>query len=419
MAGNRPMELLTSWGLKLLEGQGDGNDFYRHISEELYEGDNSHPKSARNEICKFQKDEKWVWYFQQFCPRDFTNDKDAKDIFLQDVKLSERNYEPPSERELFAAATRLGLNIYVLSEVGNSEADQKWKWFHFLPVDKDDCDSRFLMFIRLCENEKTNFYKLDFEGGDKSKNGDDPNPSRIPDDGDHTEPTTVGNCLTKHPSEFFIANTIPHINCHICCFQRGFLNGIPKPYNKSQKIPESDVWEQDVDYYDTFSLFRCLSKDLYGTDMYYKLLLQTTLDYELLDENNAIFSGFSEVQNDASDKEKITILRQRLNKIRDGSSNTNEAELYAAATVMKTSIFVCTDFGEGKWEMYPPLTCSGTGDSFIALRKKGGVFYRLCPRTEECSCMLSPPVVMGHVGEIQQNLFSYIDQMLGKAFNKL
>lgn len=411
---NRPTELLSNWGLKILEGQGDGNDFYRHISEELYDGDKSHPKSARNEICKFQLDEKWMWYFQLFFPRNFTEEKDTKDLFREDVNLSGKNYEPPSERDIFAAATRICQEIFVLSEVENFEANQKWKWFHFKPVDKYESGSNFLMFLRLCENEKTNFYKLKFEVEDKNETCDDQNAQGVPPNySANTEATTTEPCSAKHMSDFLTANNIPHINCHVCRFQRGFLNKIPKQNGKiHQRIPESDVWEQDADFYDTFSLFRCLSKDLYGTDRYYKQILQTALDYELLDENYNIFSGFTEVQNEASDKERKTVLKQKLSKIRDGSSNPNEAEIYAVATILKTSVFVCTDFDKGKWEMFPPLTCSATGDSFIALRKKGGMYYRLCQRSEECSCLLSPPVVMGHVGEIQQNIFSHIDQML-------
>lgn len=151
---------LKQLGLQVVQRANDQFEFYRTISQELY-GSNNHPKSARKEIFEYEN-EKEFHYFQLFLtprlPEKTYNEKTLKTILEEHVKEKQAC---PSERELFACAEKLKINIYVYFK---TDEQSTWTWFRFAPIlsDNDVNSNRYLMFLRYrLDNSTYGFVEID------------------------------------------------------------------------------------------------------------------------------------------------------------------------------------------------------------------------------------------------------------------
>jgi hypothetical protein len=166
----------------------------------------------------------------------------------------------------------------------------------------------------------------------------------------------------------------------------------------------------------SFSLCRCLSKEVFGTETHYELIRNLLVD-NIRDAETGIYTDLIESELNAL-KQKGTSVEAKggmsscIDLITDGIEMPG-LQLQAAANLFQCSIYVINVADDNEkmlcfWEETKPTKHKGggipeyrenrcKGEYYITLYKTfSGLFYRVAPKWEVCNCScLTKPAVPG------------------------
>ncbi|KAK7501648.1 hypothetical protein BaRGS_00007079 [Batillaria attramentaria] len=154
-----------------------------------------------------------------------------------------------------------------------------------------------------------------------------------------------------------------------------------------------------VDYVkmDGNCFFRCLSKEMYGTEEYHPIFRESVCN--LIDKNPAVFAQYIDGADTRSHAEKM----RKLGKW------ATTCEIYASASLLQRKLYVLTPIPGQKqrsdrpdlsyrWLLFSPLKLCDReegGPAYLTLCNTDGNHYdRITPSVAECNCKLPPPVII-------------------------
>ncbi|OWF50696.1 uncharacterized protein LOC110450146 [Mizuhopecten yessoensis] len=142
------------------------------------------------------------------------------------------------------------------------------------------------------------------------------------------------------------------------------------------------------------SLYRCLSKAIYGDESLFPLIRNLILKFEQQEDFLPVFQTFITEPRGHESADINTRTKNHFTQLSNGSKNPGTGEVYAASSLFCTDIYIWTENG-GKWSVYHPLLLpTRTRHHFLTMAKcDNDEFNLLVPGTVPCNCQLARPPV--------------------------
>ncbi|XP_021350079.1 uncharacterized protein LOC110448245 [Mizuhopecten yessoensis] len=332
------------------------DSFYRIVSN-VKRQNVDHPKFARREIQKIQKENEYKLFFMAFKPEfdlDSTEKVDPEVVLKSDLDRSKSIRDCPTRRDMHAAAEFLQRSIHLI-------------FWHPSGAQKEIIDPPFtsyetdeILYVLLVSRQNKTAY------------------------------------VQLTPTEGF---TDVEIADHSQCLGMTFRRSLGHQLHSAEETnaePNSESWK--VDQRTRKDFFCSLSKTIYGSEVYHKYvreLIVKCLREDVLAE--VFFDGTNNEEDtkNAKPKEKERVKKEKrrayIAELKGGKPIAGKAELYAASSLYRTQIFV--QGNTKSWDVFFPLTLqrkASKRSSYITLNAAHGL---LVPSNKICNCLLEQPPV--------------------------
>lgn len=438
-------EITKDHGLEVVEGKHDGRDFYRFISIEIYGNDRQISKS-RKLVCNFQKENNNQPYFELFLPglrEDEIKNKNPRLLFRDDICTSSRSNINPTARDVYAAAEILGRRICILTidldlneYFEDDNIDLKWKTYQPVLHRKTDEKKGDLKCLLVIKGEEIEFFRLKdlpepktekSESCSEGKLSDNPcMPWKCASETGTVSPTkgsTInGNAASNIEVQDFVIPLllVDSDRCHENKFENVLYVNNEKSIAGETTI-DLDSWSPDLYLGDDHSLYRCISREMYGTDDYWTLVKAHIIN---LEENQDYVNVFSHFVGESEDvKQKEADFKKHIQDLKTDAKEPGRGEIFAAASLLYLDIYVVTKKVEqSSWELYRPITnqlmLKKKMDSHIVLSFNPVTeqFMRLMPLSGKRNRRSNVPKVQGNLIRLQLNISQVAQEVVGKFF---
>ncbi|OWF56380.1 hypothetical protein KP79_PYT14392 [Mizuhopecten yessoensis] len=339
----------------------DDDSFYRIVSHVKWQSF-GHPKSARSAMGKVQLEKDHQLFFLAFEPPYDLYDEgkvDPKAILKTDLNNNKTLRAVPTRRDMYAAAEFLQRSIHMIYWYRTGVQMERIAP-PFTYYETED----IIYILSVSQPNKTAYVQL---------------------------------TPTEGLTDVKIAK---YSQCQELAFRRSFSH---RHYDAEKTNTEliGDEWmvDQSVDNHQTANLFYSMSKAMYGFQDYHEYVRELVMTCLREDE---LAEAFFDSTKDDNVSETLTLKekvrrkkenrRKYISDLQKGQTIPGTVELYAAAYLYRTEIFVERKDRKG-WDVYHPLSLPRsrrTGAPFITLSNS----LRLCiPTQHECSCnLVRPPV---------------------------
>lgn len=325
----------------------DDNSFYRIVSFIKWNSF-GHPKSARNELKKVQTEKDHLLFFLAFEPENSTSDNNEINIenkLKSELSKSKKANGIPSRRDIFAAAECLQKPIHMLYWQRNG-------------IVKEVIDPPFTSYVT-----DEAIYILSVSHGDSDR-----------------QKTAF---LLLIPTEDQIEiHTAKHSQCHGLAFRRSFSHQHCDSEENIELIEGKLNEDSSVTRLQNNYLFCSLRKAMYGSQDYHCYVRQ--LIVKCL-RDDAVAQVFFDSTDECADTER------HISNLHYANAPAGKAELYAAAYIYRTRIFVQLEASDS-WLVYFPLSVPGNinRSSYIPVTKAHRL---LATDRNRCTCVLNEPPV--------------------------
>ena len=334
--------------------------------------DSKNAGQMQKELYEFEiKNSTYFHLFQPFL-NECNGDHSAVDCLEKELEKMRKEKRPPTPREFFAAADFFQRYICLYRCQNSNSLDiQNLPGYIFAPTNKNCIDEEPICILMLEKpNKPTEFATFSHE--------------------------TLTKCLSKCPGVLKNKN-------HAHCFGVRFQNMFSILFGEISLGGNPEIKEIEKDIYHHLSL------EMYGTESHHVRILNIICTLELEDDNVDLFCKFAinSVTDDTNLKQKKNLLKEHVEKIKNGTKPAGEGEYYALSSVYNVEIIV-DDTGYGEWKAYMPVifTYANCFESPIIMykEKKDGKYLPYIKESNVCSCLKNPPKIQGHIGRVKASI---------------
>lgn len=359
-------------GYQLKEYSKDNHSFYHCLNMSVLDNmqDVTRKKAMQTQKDLFEIEMKTPIYYHMFLPQCVECDGKLTpiDCLSAELKIIKKEKKPPTPREIFAAAEMLKRCICIIRFDYVAGGDiERLKGYMFAPTNEQLFDMEPICILMIEKYGGRTIF------------------SRI---------CRLDNTADLKPCPGNIVN----LN-HIQCFGLRFVNEFPVLFDCHVAFGERT---------EVKDLYRRLSLEFYGSEIYHDRILNIICNFELEEDNLELFCKYAdnEITEETSIDAKKGILKTHVKEIKE-QKKPGEGELVALSSVFNVDLIV-EKKGGGEWETYMSAVCchlsSFDSPIILSIEPENGDSMPYVTEPGTCSCRQQKPQIQGHIGKVKANI---------------